>query len=178
MGWDPCQIIQHLLDLDFANALDKCLERFILLTLRHIPTRESLHHFGDSLRRDRAHRQTIGAGVVSPLAAQHNLEVRHGVVPGMTADAIKTKIGNVMLSTGIEAAADLDMQVLHSFIHCVTLFREPLTQFPGQPTRGGNSKLAGIRAGAGGDVDDRARAGLTESDRFRARHTLRAGRLR
>src|ERR1041385_658023 len=119
-----CQIVQHLFDLHLAYALDKLLEAFISLTFRYIPTREPLYHFRDALRRDRTHCQSIGTSIMSPLPTQHNLEVRHRVIPRMAADAVKTKVGNVMLTAGIKTAADLDMQVLHGFIQGMTLFGE------------------------------------------------------
>ena len=53
------QVIDHAFDLDFANPLDKGLERFTLLALRHIPTRKSLHDLRNSLRWNRAHRQAV-----------------------------------------------------------------------------------------------------------------------
>src|SRR5512145_643269 len=126
MGWKTGQVIQHLFDLELANPLDKGLKAFLFLTLRHIPARESLHHLRDALRRDRAHGQTIRAGIVRPLATQHNLKVRYGITSRMAAHTVKPEIGNVMLSAGIEATADLDAQVLDSLIQCVTLFRESL----------------------------------------------------
>src|SRR5689334_3486174 len=67
--WNAGQIIQHTLDLDFANPLDECFERFILLTLANVSTCESLYHFGDTLRWYGAHCQTIRTRVVSPFTA-------------------------------------------------------------------------------------------------------------
>src|SRR6476659_6391430 len=98
------QVIQHVLDLDLSNTLDKRLEGFVLLALAHIPTGESFHHFGDSLRRNSAHRQTIRAGVMPPLSAQHNLKMRDCVISRVTTDTIKSEICNVVLSTGVEAS--------------------------------------------------------------------------
>src|SRR5215208_4640620 len=105
MSWDPGQIIQHGFDLNLADALDEGLERFILLALAHVATGESLHNLGDPLGGDGSHRQSIRTRVVSPFAAQHNLEVRYRVIARMAANPIETKISDVMLSTGVEAAA-------------------------------------------------------------------------
>src|SRR6266498_2202585 len=118
------QIIQHVLDLDFSNTLDKRLERFVLLTLVHIPTGESFHDFRDSLRRNSAHRQSIRACVMPPLTAQHNLKMRDCVISRVTAYTIEPEIRNMVLSTGVEAATHFDVQILNRIVQSVTLLGE------------------------------------------------------
>ena len=101
-----------------------------------------------------------------PLAAQDHLEVRDGVARHFAADAVEAEVGHVMLAATVEAAADLDVQVLDGFVELKTFLAEPFAQFRRQPARRGNSQLAGVRPGAGGDVHDGARAGIAEPGSF------------
>ena len=101
-----------------------------------------------------------------PFAAQHNLEMRNGKSADFAADAVKAKIGNVMLAAAIEAAADFDVQVLDGFVHSETFSRERFAQFARESARRRNSELAGVGAGAGDDVNDGARARIAKADGF------------
>jgi hypothetical protein len=152
--------------LDFSDALDECLKRFILLAFAHVPPGESLHHFGNAFRRNGSHCQAIRACVVSPLASKHNLKVWDGIVPGVTAHAIESQVGDVVLSAGIETTANFDMQVLYRFIQRVALLGQSLTELASQTAGGRNSKFAGIGSGTGGNVDYRSRARLAEAYGF------------
>ena len=46
----------------------------------------------------------------------------HGVAIDIAADAIKTYIRDVMLAAGIEAAADLDAEILDRLVELKALF--------------------------------------------------------
>src|SRR5688500_7716882 len=71
-----------------------------------------------------------------------------------------------MLSAGIEAATNFDMQILYRFIQSVAFLSQPLAQLSSQPAGCRNSKLAGVCPRAGRNIDNRPRARLAESDRF------------
>ena len=108
--------------------------------------------------------QAVRAGVVAPLAAEHDLEVRHLVAADVAADAVEAEVGDVVLAAGVEAAADLDVQAFDGGVELEALRRQPVAQLAGQAARGGDAELAGVGAGAGRDVDDRLRAGVAEAD--------------
>jgi len=55
------------------------------------------------------------------------------VATGMTTDTIETEVGNMMLTAGVEASAYFDVQILHSFIECVTLSCQARAEFSSQP---------------------------------------------
>ena len=90
--------------------------------------------------------------------------MRHLIAVHVAADAVEADIGDVMLATGIEAAADFDVQVLHCRVEGQTFFTKPLAQLAREPARRRDSKLARVRARAGGDVDDRCGVGATQAD--------------
>ena len=83
--------------------------------------------------------------------------MRHRVAVLVAADAIEAKIGHMVLAAGIEAAADLDAQAADGLIHLGVLCGQAHAQFSGEAARGSDAELAGIGAGAGGNVDDRVR---------------------
>ena len=70
-----------------------------------------------------------------------------------------------MLAAGVEAAADLDLQVLHRRIKLAVAGRNPLAQFRGQAAGRRNAELAGVRSRTGGDVAQGGGAGLRQADR-------------
>ena len=65
-----------------------------------------------------------------------------------------------MLAATVEAAADLDVQILDRFIELKILFRQPLAQLGRQSSRRGDSQLARVRARARDDIQNRFRAGI------------------
>src|SRR5207245_9698237 len=79
---------------------------------------------------------------------------------------VKADFGHMMLSATVEAAADLDVQVLHRLIQLKALLRQPLAQLACQSARGRNSQLACIRSRARDDVDNGPRAGFSQANRM------------
>ena len=47
-----------------------------------------------------------------PFAAQNHLEMRHRVSRHLAAHTVKTQVRHMVLAATIEAAADLDVQIL------------------------------------------------------------------
>ncbi len=80
--------------------------------------------------------------------------MRNHVIARTTAVAEKADIRDVVLPARIEAAAHLDFEFLHGVRHRGNFGSQPLSEFSGQPTRRGNTQLAGIRAGAGSNIDN------------------------
>ena len=74
-----------------------------------------------------------------PFAAQDHLKMGYCVSGNLAADAVKAYVGHMMLSATVEAAADLDVQVLHRFIQLEALLRQPLAQLARQAARGRNA---------------------------------------
>jgi hypothetical protein len=54
----------------------------------------------------------VAPGVLRPLPAQDDLEVGHRASLDLAAVAVEADVGDVMLTAAVEAAADLDLQVL------------------------------------------------------------------
>jgi hypothetical protein len=102
------QIFQHALALGFTDPLHKRLEGFISISLCHILAGNAVQSLRNSFRRYGANRQAVSAGILRPLAAEDDLEMRDVVFVFVAAHAIETQIGDMVLSTGIEAAADFD----------------------------------------------------------------------
>src|SRR5258706_13191168 len=92
---------------------------------------DPVDRLGDALRRHRADRQAVGAGVLRPFAAQDHLKMRHGVAVLMAANSIESPGGEWMLAAGVEAPADLDVQSPDGFVHFDTAPREAQAQRPG-----------------------------------------------
>src|SRR6202034_1893348 len=116
------------------------------------------------LRRDRGDRQAVGSAVMFPFTAEDDLEMRHSKAADFPADAVETQIGDMVLAAAIEAAADLDMEMLHGFIELEAFLGQAFVKLAGQSARGRNAQLAGIRARAGDDVNDRARSRIAPPD--------------
>ena len=148
------------------------------VALVEIAVGDAVHRFGDALGRHRADRQAVGAGVLLPLAAEHDLEVRHGVAVHVAADAVEAEVGDVVLAAGVEAAADLDVQAADGLVQLAASLGEPHAQLAGQAARGGDAQLAGVGARAGGDVDDGAGARRGQIRLPSARCRAPADRLR
>ena len=156
MAWDRGQVRQHLLQGPLADPFDEHLERLIVLTLGDKPLRDSSDRLGDSLRGDGADRQTVGPGVVHPLASQHHLEMRHGVPVDRPTDAVQTDVGDVMLPARVEATARLDPQTLDRLIELSGVTGQIGSQLGRESPGRRDPELAGVGAWAGGDVGQRA----------------------
>ena len=89
--------------------------------------------------------------------------MRCGVAVLITADAVETQIGHMMLATGIEAAAYLDAQVADCLVAGQGAFGQANAQLARQSTRRGNAEFAGVGAGARDRVENRSRARLVQS---------------
>ena len=117
------KIFQQILQLCFAHPLDEILEGLSILSPVCIAIHQARNHLGNVLRRNRHHRHAIRTCVVTPLSSQDHLEVRHRVSGHLSAYAIKSQIGHVMLAATVETAADLDVQILDGFVELKILFR-------------------------------------------------------
>ena len=72
---------------------------------------------------------------MGPLASQNHLKMGYGVTTNLSTHSIKPQVGDVMLATTVEAAADLDVQILDGLIHLRTLVGQPALEFGSQPPR-------------------------------------------
>jgi hypothetical protein len=108
MRRDLHQVFQHSFRFRFADTFEKRLEGLVVRSLRHEPVQDAIDRLRDSLGGHGTDCQAICAGVFCPLAAKDDLEVRNIVFVLVPADAVEPEICNVMLSAGIEAAANLD----------------------------------------------------------------------
>ena len=68
----------------------------------------------------------------------------------------------MVLSAGVEAAADLYVQIFNRFVEVVVILGKPFPQLARQAARGGDPEFAGVGAGAGGHVDHRAGAAAVQ----------------
>ena len=103
-------------NLDLANSLHELGEPLIRLALLHVEVRNPIERGGHAFRGNRHDRQAVSAGVLFPLTAQYDLEVRHFKAFHGATDTIKPDVGHVVLAAAIEAAADLDVQILDRLI--------------------------------------------------------------
>ena len=90
--------------------------------------------------------------------------MRDLAVDDRPAGSVKAKIGDVVLPARIETAADFDVEILHGLVEVEKLSCQPCSDFSGKTARRGDAQLAGVCAGARRDIDNRAGAGLTQSD--------------
>ena len=90
--------------------------------------------------------------------------MRNGAVVAPAAVTKETDIGDVVLPAGVEAAADLYLQVLDR-LRQDGILRRQAGAAPASP-RDEAIPLAGIRARAGGNIDDRMPPRLGEADGF------------
>src|SRR5581483_3896159 len=97
-GGRTSQVIEHTLQLRFANAFHKVLEHLARLTISEVSLGESADNFGDVPGRNRHYRKPVRPGVLLPLAAEHYLKVRHRMACDLTTHAVETEIGYVMLA--------------------------------------------------------------------------------
>ena len=59
---------------------------------------EARDDFRNVRRGNRGYRQAVGAAIVFPLAAEDDLEMRHGVAGHLAADAVESEVRHVMLA--------------------------------------------------------------------------------
>src|SRR3989442_14878072 len=71
-----------------------------------------------------------------------------------------------MLSAGVEAAADLDVEVLDRLVELVIPLRQASSELCCQTPRRSNAEFACIRTRASGYIDNRACSGLCQADFF------------
>src|SRR5207244_9060512 len=91
-----------------ANPAAVSFEAFLALTLADVAIGKTIDQIGNLFRRDRAHRQRVGARILLPLAAEHDLKVWNGVAVDISAVAVEPDVRDVVLAAGIEAATDLE----------------------------------------------------------------------
>ena len=90
--------------------LTNCLKALASLTAHHIAFADAFHEIRDVLGRNGNHGQSIGSCVVRPFSTEHYLKMRHRISRHFATHPIETKIGNMVLPTTVETAADLDVQ--------------------------------------------------------------------
>ena len=78
--------------------------------------------------------------------------------------AVEANIGDVVLSARIETTADLDAEALYRLIDLDELCGQAFADFVCKASGGRNPQLAGVGAGAGCDVDDRAGSRVAQTD--------------
>src|SRR6476620_2729978 len=88
----------------------------------------------------------------------------HLAICDCPACAVEPQVGNVMLSAGIETAADLDMMITDRLIKGTQPVGKAGADLTRQSARGRDSEFAGVGAGARDHVEYGAGAGLTQSD--------------
>src|SRR5206468_12443835 len=138
------QRLQHGSQFLLSDSLDEILKRLASLALSHEAIRDQFHHLRDLLRRHGSHRQAIRTGVILPLAAQHNLEMRNLAIADRPAGSIKTKIRDVVLSARIETTADFDVEIFDSLVEVEKPSSQPCSDFSGQAARRSNAQLTGV----------------------------------
>src|SRR5205807_9717958 len=77
--------------------------------------------------------------------------------------AVEADAADVVLAAAVRAAADLDMDLARQRVRDLHRLDALLHRLV-EPHRAGDPELAGVRAGAGDDVVDLARAGGAESE--------------
>ena len=70
-----------------------------------------------------------------PFAAEDNLKVRNRIARHLAADTVEAQIGDVVLATAVEAAANLDVQVLNALIELVIFLFQPLAKLGSETSR-------------------------------------------
>src|SRR5207248_3483637 len=100
---------------------------------------ETRHDLGNAFRRDGYRGETVRPGIVGGLTAQDHLEMRHRMVAHFATDAVEADVGNVVLSTRIKAAANLDVQRFDGGVERTIARYDTLAQFCCQPPRGGDA---------------------------------------
>ena len=98
---------EHLAELLLANARHECLEALVALAVTEVVLRDQLDGLRDVLRGNGADHQTVALGVLGPLTAEHDVEVRDLPAANLSADAGESDVGGVVLAAGVEAAARL-----------------------------------------------------------------------
>src|ERR1035437_7749988 len=102
-------------------------------------------------------------------AISRNLSAKHQLIVGSLALAhfsripVKTQISNMVLSASIRAAADLDFNFLDQGVRFGSEF---LREHFGKSQRSSDAKVASGRAGAAGDIRNRARPWHSQIERL------------
>ncbi len=78
----------------------------------------------------------------------------------------------MVLAATVEAAADLDVQILHCFVLLKALLADTLAELGREAARRRNPQLASISARAGRNIDQSAGAGVAEPDGIQRREQL------
>ncbi len=81
-----------------------------------------------------------------------------------------------MLAATVEAAADLDVQILHRGVQGKALLGELLAQFRRQTSRRGDAQFASVRAGARDDVHDGSGPWIAQTHRVQGLDRFPPGR--
>ena len=82
---------------------------FTLLQILHDDTIDKIR---DSLRGYNTYGKSIGSTILLPLTSQHYPKVGYSSSTFIAADTVKAQIRQMMLTTGIKSAADLNVQIL------------------------------------------------------------------
>ncbi len=90
--------------------------------------------------------------------------MRHRAVADLAAHAVEADVGDVMLAAGVEAARDLDLEILDRLVELEVAGLDAAPQLGGEAARRRDAELAGVGARAGGDVDQRRGAGKRQAD--------------
>ena len=159
------EIVEYLANLGLADPTDELRKPFVLLPHAQVEVRDAIQGVGNPLRGNGHDRQSIRTRIFFPLSTEDDLKVRHLVAIDDAGHAVKPNVGHVVLPATIEAAADLDVQVLDGLIHLKALLGQARHQFGGQPARRRNAQLASVGAGASHDVQNVAGAGAPEPRR-------------
>ncbi len=119
VGGNRGQIFQQGAHFSFPHPLDKGLKGLFSLPLLHVVIGNPIDHLGDIFRWNSHRRQAVGAGIARPLAAEHDLEMWHGMQARLAAHAVEAEVGHMVLPTGVKAAADFDFQWLDRVVQAV-----------------------------------------------------------
>ena len=156
--------LQHGFDFLATQIFDPGLEVLVRAAFGDIALGQRFQNIGHAFGWHRADRQAVAAGVLLPLSAEHDLEVRQFVIAGAAAVAEEADVGHVMLPAGVKAATDLDFEFAHGIGQQVDLFDQARPQLGGQAARRGDAELAGVGAGASRDIDDGAGVWIAQAD--------------
>src|SRR5262249_47781729 len=111
-----------------------------------------------------SNRQSVGSSVLLPLPAQNDLEMRNLAISDRPARSVKTEISNMVLPARIEAAADLNVQLLHSFIQDKEFLCQAMPNLGAKTSGGCNSEFARICTGARRNIHNRSCSHLSQTD--------------
>ena len=147
VGGNASEVLEQLAHASLADASDEGLEALALLALADVQAAQPLDRVGDRLRRHRESGQSIGRGVSLGLPAQDDLEVRHRAIADLAAHPVEADVGDVVLAARVEAARDLDLEVLDRVVELEVASLDAAPQLGGEPARRRDAELAGVGAG-------------------------------